>query len=170
MSGELDLKRTSPSSEREGVTFPQHHPSESRTTPACCAYPYWLSPSRGCSSPSVTVCGTFAQGKKGFETREKVTHCGHPEGRSGTWILLWHQLVSVRARPRHRAALSQFGWPKSWHRDCSEYPGDMLSFWHVSYLPDKHSCPQQRGIGCFWHWLLISHIQCKVFSYVFLQF
>lgn len=79
MSGELDLKRVSPSSEREGVTCPQHHPSESRTTPACCACG-GLSPNRDCSSPSVTVCGTFAQEKTGFETREKVTHWGHPKG------------------------------------------------------------------------------------------
>lgn len=41
----------------------------------------------------------------------------------------------------------------------------MLSFWLLSYLPDKHSCPQQRGIGYFWHWLLISHIQCKIVKF-----
>lgn len=133
-------------------------------------------PQRGRREPSCHIpCGSSAQGKKkpGGSDQRQIEQMGppqrKPQGRSGPWILLWCQLTSVSPRPRYRAALSQFASPGSWHTGCSEYPGDIVSFWHFSYLPDKHSCPQQRGIGCFWHRLPIPCIQCRVLRQVFLQ-
>lgn len=149
------------------MTCPQHCPSESRTTPACCACG-GLSLSRELQQPFCHSLWYFFLGKKKGFSPEKKWPQRKWQGRSDTWILLWHQPVSVRPRPKNRAVLSQFAWPKSWHTACSEYPGDMLSFWHLSYLPDKHNCPQQRGICCFWHWLLISHIYLS-FSPVLMQ-
>ena len=88
-------------------------------------------------------------------------------GKNRCWILLWHQFTSVCPRPRCRAAPSQFASTGSWHAGCGEYTGDIFSFWHLSYLPDKHSWPQQRAIGCFWHRLLIPCIQCRLLRQVY---
>lgn len=93
----------------------------------------------------------------------------NPQGRSGPWILQWHQLTLDSPRLRYRVALSQFAWPGSWRMGCSEYPGDTVWFWHSFYLPDKHSCPQQRGISCFWNRVQILSIQCRVLRQAYLQ-
>lgn len=134
---------------KEGVTSCRPHPSKRRAAPTTCACREF-----GPSLCPVTQHVAALLMPKNWQwvqrQPEKMGQShGKPQWISGPWILLQCQLMSVSPRPRYRAALSQFASTGCWHTGCCGYPRDTVSFWHLSYLTDKHSCPQQRGIGCF---------------------